>query len=89
LPSPAGGQVSREQVEQFLHDWSGHLVRAKGYIRIAGAEAIQLIQYAGKRTVWEPSNYPGTPYLVAIGMQLNDTDLAARWTRLWQAEVEA
>jgi hypothetical protein len=41
------------------------------------------VQYAGNRTSWEPSRYPGLPYIVFIGLNLNEAQLMERWTALF------
>jgi G3E family GTPase len=78
LPFPVLKQFSKPQLEQFLHHWFPQLVRMKGYVRIAGT--VELFQFAGGRITWAPSTYPGTPYLVVIGMQLNKIQMLAEWT---------
>ncbi|WP_410511854.1 GTP-binding protein [Paenibacillus sp. BR2-3] len=81
----AGTSVpSREQLEAFFQKWDGSLLRAKGHVHLAEKEPVQLVQYAGMRTTWEPSRYPGLPYVVFIGMNLNEVQLAELWSALFK-----
>ncbi|MBN2984562.1 CobW family GTP-binding protein [Cohnella algarum] len=75
----------RERVESFLRRWEDRLVRAKGYIPAADDGSMQFLQYAGKRFEWERSSYPGTPYLVVIGVDMDEKRLAAEWNELGAA----
>ncbi|QJC51965.1 GTP-binding protein [Paenibacillus albicereus] len=80
LSAPAGRQPERAEVERFLQELGGGLVRAKGYWR-DGAETL-LLQHAGGRTEWEQASYPGQPYLVLIGEGLDEGSLRERWASL-------
>lgn len=86
LTFPRSGEegIRREQLEGFFREWGDTLLRAKGHVRLSGQESVQLVQFAGNRTVWEPSRYPGLPYLVFIGLNLNEKQLMERWTALFQ-----
>lgn len=85
LTLPEERRLARERLEEFLQRWGGQIVRAKGYVRLEGHASVQFLQYAGKRIAWEPASYPGTPYLVLIGIDLNERRLAAEWAELCRA----
>lgn len=78
LPIPEAISFNKAELEQFLRHWCPQLVRMKGYIRIE--EKVELFQFAGGRMNWTTSVYPGTPYLVVIGMQLDKNQMLAEWT---------
>lgn len=80
--SPAS--LSRDRLEAFFRDCGDALLRAKGHVALTRHEPVQLVQYAGTRTFWETSRYPGTPYLVMIGLNLNEARLRERWSELFR-----
>lgn len=82
LSIPTTTQLSKEALEQFLTLWKDQLLRAKGYVTISQDRSIYLVQYAGNRITWEPSQYPGAPYLVFIGMNLDEERLTKAWNAL-------
>ncbi|SES98415.1 GTP-binding protein [Paenibacillus sp. NFR01] len=75
--------IAREQLESFFREWSGQLLRAKGHVQLGEREPVQLVQFAGDRTTWETSRYPGQPYVVFIGLNLDEKRLTERWTSLF------
>ncbi|OZB94424.1 GTP-binding protein [Paenibacillus sp. XY044] len=79
--SPAS--LSRERLEAFFLDCGDALLRAKGHVALSRHETVQLVQYAGTRTYWEASRYPGAPYLVMIGLNLSEARLKERWSELF------
>jgi G3E family GTPase len=80
----AGTSVpSKEQLEAFFQKWDSSLLRAKGHVLLSGQEPVQLVQYAGMHTAWEASRYPGLPYVVFIGMNLNEVQLTESWSALF------
>ncbi|GGG10470.1 G3E family GTPase [Paenibacillus albidus] len=83
FPPGKGWSLTKEQLEQFFAEWDGSLLRAKGHVRLPQEDAVQLVQYAGLRTLWEDSRYPGQPYVVFIGMNLNEALLTERWSALF------
>jgi G3E family GTPase len=85
LTVPQGGNRSlrREQLEQFFRDFGYSLVRAKGHVQLAGQDSVQLVQYAGNRTTWEDSRYPGQPYVVCIGLNLDEKAISRHWAALF------
>jgi G3E family GTPase len=83
LPWPREGGSSRSRVEKELRAWEGRLLRAKGYLRLAGDDSVYLMQYAGGRTVWERSRYDGEPYVVFIGLDLDAERLTEQWYRIF------
>lgn len=76
--------LTKERLESFFQSWGDSLMRAKGHVTLDKSGPIQLIQYAGGRTSWEDSRYPGSPYLVCIGMNLNETRLKEKWAALFR-----
>jgi len=76
---------SRAQLELFFQERGSSLLRAKGHVVLAGQEQVQLVQYAGMRTTWEPSRYPGLPYVVFIGLNLDEAELRKGWAALFQS----
>ncbi|MBP1992505.1 CobW family GTP-binding protein [Paenibacillus eucommiae] len=82
LPWKPAGDISPVRIEQFLHKWEAHILRAKGYVSFSKEQPIQLLQHAGKRTTWAPSSFTGDPYVVFIGMDLDQEQLAAEWSAL-------
>ena len=83
FPQVGSKVLSKAQLERFFREWSGSLLRAKGHVHLFEKESVQLVQYAGGNTTWEVSRYPGIPYVVFIGMNLNKTLLAERWFALF------
>ncbi|RTE11029.1 CobW family GTP-binding protein [Paenibacillus whitsoniae] len=71
--------ITKKQVEQFLSLWGNSLLRAKGYILISEAGKMLLMQHAGRRTYWEPTFYSGEPYIVLIGIEMNEESLQSAW----------
>lgn len=87
FPQSAEQGISGEKLEAFLRQWGASLLRAKGHVRLAGQEhglqPVQLVQFAGNRISWEASRYPGQPYIVFIGLGLNEEQLSSRWSQLF------
>ncbi|GGA45476.1 CobW family GTP-binding protein [Paenibacillus physcomitrellae] len=81
LPCSAERSFSREELEHFLAGLSGQIVRAKGYVKLEG-EGTTLIQYAGGRFSYEASRYPGSGYIVIIGLHVHPDESAEQWERL-------
>lgn len=77
-------KLSRERLESFFQSWGDSLMRAKGHVALDQGGPVRLVQYAGGRTSWEDSRYPGSPYLVCIGMDLNETQLKETWAALFR-----
>ncbi|MFD1776349.1 CobW family GTP-binding protein [Paenibacillus rhizophilus] len=84
LAFPQGKALPKAVLESFFREWADRLLRAKGHVRLPGGEPVQLVQHAGSRTTWENSSYPGTPYLVFIGMNIDREQLAERWSALFR-----
>ncbi|MBW4085003.1 GTP-binding protein [Paenibacillus sp. S150] len=84
FPPGAAGGIRQEQLEVFFQEWGDSLVRAKGHVRLAGQSGVQLVQYAGNRCSWEFSRYPGQPYVVFIGLNLDEKQLSDRWSALFR-----
>lgn len=76
------GLLTRKQIESFVKMTSGQLIRAKGYIRCKAHAPLSLYQFAGKRMNWEESQFTGEPYLVLIGIDLNEEAIRSAWERL-------
>lgn len=87
LTFPQAGTIlrSKEALEVFFREWGEGLIRAKGHVHVSGQESVQLVQFAGMRTSWESSRYPGLPYVVFIGTNLNEERLTERWSALFQS----
>ncbi|MHA6529750.1 CobW family GTP-binding protein [Paenibacillus sp. BAC0078] len=83
FPQEGEGGIGREELEDFFHGWGDSLLRAKGHVRLAGQETVQLVQYAGSHCTWDASRYPGQPYVVFIGLNLDEKLLADRWSALF------
>ncbi|WP_202916181.1 CobW family GTP-binding protein [Paenibacillus mesophilus] len=83
LPWNRTGGATRSKVEKFLRAWDDRLLRAKGYICFGGDDSVYLMQYAGQRTVWERSRYASEPYVVFIGIDLDEDRLAEQWSRIF------
>ncbi|MFD2876860.1 GTP-binding protein [Paenibacillus rhizoplanae] len=75
---PAGGAGAI-----FLQQWGYSLLRAKGHVRLAGEDSVQLVQLAGNRISWEASSYPGQPYIVCIGLNLDEKAISRSWAALF------
>ncbi|NGM84558.1 GTP-binding protein [Paenibacillus sp. 7124] len=84
LAFPQGKTLPKAVLENFFREWADRLLRAKGHVRLPGGEPVQLVQHAGARTTWENSRYPGTPYVVFIGMNIDKERLAERWSALFR-----
>ncbi|MFC3747838.1 CobW family GTP-binding protein [Paenibacillus sp. GCM10012306] len=78
-------QLARKQFEAFFRECGDSLLRAKGHVILSDDEPVQLVQYAGMRTTWEASSYPGLPYVVCIGLNLNESLLTERWSALFRS----
>ncbi|WP_135554030.1 CobW family GTP-binding protein [Paenibacillus cymbidii] len=79
---PQSGKLDRGQLERFLKQRPTSLLRAKGYVSLRDQPGVWLVQWAGKRLYWEPSNYEGDTYLVLIGTGLDAGALRSEWTQL-------
>ncbi|MBA2941958.1 GTP-binding protein [Paenibacillus sp. CGMCC 1.16610] len=73
--------VTQSLVEHYLGKWGKSLLRAKGYLRIGTKREAFLLQFAGKRTTWQPAAYQEAPYLVLIGLDLDVQLLEDDWTK--------
>lgn len=82
LRAPADFCLPHALLEQFLGQWGNRLLRAKGYLAQPGNSSRRLMQYAGKRITWSSSTYQGEPYLVLIGMDLEESELLMEWEDL-------
>ncbi|TBL70825.1 CobW family GTP-binding protein [Paenibacillus thalictri] len=82
LPGRLAESSSQASVESFMRRWKHQLLRAKGYIVFPRKQQTYLMQYAGKRTYWEPAAYSGEPYVVLIGIDLDEAALADAWNAL-------
>lgn len=80
LPWNENGRASAAGLERFLRGWREPLLRAKGYVRFKGDPATYLMQYAGGRASWVKSDYSGEPYVVMIGIGLDEERLAQQWS---------
>lgn len=87
VPQGGGASIRREQLEHFFREWGDSLLRAKGHIQLAGQDSVQLVQYAGNRITWEPSRYPGQPYVVCIGLNLDERAISRSWSALFSYKV--
>ncbi|QWU18023.1 GTPase, G3E family [Paenibacillus sophorae] len=84
LAFPQGKTLPKAVLEEFFREWADRLLRAKGHVQLPGGKPVQLVQHAGSRTTWEDSRYPGSPYLVFIGTNINGEQLAERWSALFR-----
>lgn len=87
FPQEAAVLPGKEQLETFFQSCGDGLLRAKGHVVLpesASPSSIQLVQYAGQRTTWEASSYPGQPYIVCIGLHLDERLLTERWAALFR-----
>lgn len=83
LTLPEGVRLSTAELERFLLAQGEALLRAKGHLPLTGSQGdIQLVQFAGGRAAYEPSRYPGSPYLVCIGLSLDPAALSREWSAL-------
>lgn len=82
LTCPFPAALTRDQVEGFIRETPGEIMRAKGYLSIEG-QGSQLVQMAGGRITWQASRYPGSGYLVLIGLALDQTEIRQRWDALF------
>ncbi|MDF2937423.1 MAG: hypothetical protein K0Q90_2796 [Paenibacillaceae bacterium] len=82
LKPPEDYAVPPAKLEQFLGQWGNRLLRAKGYLPQPGNASRRLLQYAGKRITWSSSTYLGEPYLVLIGMDIDENELLTEWEAL-------
>jgi G3E family GTPase len=73
--------ITQSLVEHYLGKWGKSLLRAKGYLRIGTKREAYLLQFAGKRTNWQPTAYQGVPYLVLIGLDLDVQLLEDDWNK--------
>ena len=78
LAPPQG--ATRESIERFFQRWKNELLRAKGYMVLNGQS--HLLQFAGKRVYWEPSDHAQTLYTVFIGIDLDEQRLTSEWQAL-------
>ncbi|SDM96115.1 GTPase, G3E family [Paenibacillus sp. yr247] len=80
--------LTQRTVERYLAKWGSKLLRGKGYLIIGAKRELFLMQFAGKRTNWQPTAFQGTPYLVLIGLDLDATALEEDWQkRLAETQV--
>ncbi|MCL7746582.1 CobW family GTP-binding protein [Halalkalibacter alkaliphilus] len=74
--------TSTTDIETFLKKWKSNLLRAKGYISLG--DGTYLMQHVMKRVNWERSSYTGDPYVVLIGIELNEEKIKKEWGRTVQ-----
>ncbi|MDF2926089.1 MAG: hypothetical protein K0R57_5003 [Paenibacillaceae bacterium] len=74
--------LSKKQVEAFVKQIRGQVIRAKGYIQADRGSPMSLYQFAGKRMNWDPTEYTGAPYLVIIGIELDEAAIRQSWDGL-------
>ncbi|TVY06901.1 CobW family GTP-binding protein [Paenibacillus cremeus] len=82
LPWTESNPPTREKLEKFLHQRRELLLRAKGYVTLPPTGQPHLFQYAGKRMYWETTAFSGSPYLVIIGIDLDEERLLHDWNVL-------
>ncbi|WP_332690550.1 CobW family GTP-binding protein [Halalkalibacter lacteus] len=75
-------QTSTTEIETFLKKWKSNLLRAKGYLSLG--DGTYLMQHVMKRVNWERATYTGDPYLVLIGIELNEEGIKKEWERIVQ-----
>jgi G3E family GTPase len=75
-------QISSTEIETFLKRWKSNLLRAKGYLSLG--DGTYLMQHVMKRVNWERSTYSGDPYLVLIGIELDEEEIKKEWERVVQ-----
>ncbi|WP_238655938.1 CobW family GTP-binding protein [Paenibacillus piscarius] len=83
VPLAVSSSLRREQLEQFFRQWGYSLLRAKGHVRLTGQDSVQLVQFAGNRISWEASSYPGQPYVVCIGLNLDEKAISRSWAGMF------
>jgi G3E family GTPase len=76
---PVYGPVQIKKVERLLKTYHPLLLRAKGYMPVEGKSGVYLMQYAAKRTEWEPVEDIAEFYLVLIGIDLPETEIRQKW----------
>lgn len=81
---PVQGMVQAKKVEKLLKRYHPHLLRAKGYLPVEGQTKTQLMQYAAKRTEWEPAPDAAEHYLVLIGIDLPIAEIRRAWSEFIQ-----
>ncbi|MDE5412093.1 CobW family GTP-binding protein [Alkalihalobacterium chitinilyticum] len=83
IPQP----IREKEIEKFLKKYKSSILRAKGYIPLAGKNQTYLMQHVVKRTSWEPTTYTGQHYLVVIGIDLNKEELTTQWKKVMQCQA--
>ncbi|WP_171253100.1 GTP-binding protein, partial [Acinetobacter baumannii] len=73
------GPVQARKAEKLLKRYHPHLLRAKGYVPLAGRTDTHLLQYAAKRTEWEAYPEASEHYLVLIGIDLPVAHIQQEW----------
>ncbi|WP_058304092.1 CobW family GTP-binding protein [Gorillibacterium timonense] len=86
LEFPNGAGLPLPKIERYLSLWGQGLLRAKGYVPHS-SKGTQLLQYAGKRAEWTPARYEEAPYLVLIGLDLDEKRLRTEWEALFPTGV--
>ncbi|WP_286887069.1 CobW family GTP-binding protein [Aneurinibacillus sp. UBA3580] len=79
---PVNEPVQPKKVEKLLKSYHPQLLRAKGYLKTADKSGMQLMQYAAKRTEWEPVEDAEECYLVLIGIDLPVDEIRYKWNEL-------
>ncbi|CAM4286683.1 GTP-binding protein [Paenibacillus alkaliterrae] len=84
LPLAENTPITLKQVERFLKQWGGQLLRAKGYLTLSNSDGSdnRLVQFAGSRISWQPTEYEGSSYLVLIGIDLDREQMEQEWAKL-------
>ncbi|MGG1517037.1 CobW family GTP-binding protein [Paenibacillus oryzisoli] len=72
----------QRKLEQFLASFGASLLRSKGHLYIGPDRKPFLMQYAGKRMNWQPSAWQDRPYLVLIGLDLDEALAERNWQQL-------
>ncbi len=72
-------QIKKSRIEKLLKKWNSDLLRVKGYMTVDSSNQMYLLQFSGKRTIWEKSNYSSQPYFVIIGIELNIKQFDQDW----------
>lgn len=75
-------RVTTKQLEHFLKQWGEQLLRAKGFLTLAGDDEMIRMQFSGKRPEWQATDYHGEPYLVFIGLDLDQAKVEKEWYKL-------
>lgn len=81
IPIADDAVITQKMIERFLANRGTALLRAKGYLLLGAGRSPFLMQFAGKRTSWQPAAFQGTPYLVFIGLDLDVRKLEQDWKR--------